>query len=102
MSEVPSPSTAPYKATALRKLAQVLPEEWGQLITLVAENVEIEGAARKVGALQRATAAHLHQLTLLGLVASSALRGDDQWHTRLAEVIDQYHRDVARLRDKAF
>lgn len=98
MSKVPSPASPPNQADRLAEFAKSLPEPLREVITRYAKHVNIECSAMQVGALQRAAAAHAHQLALLGLIASTAQRSDDQGNAEVARCIDECQRMLCGLR----
>lgn len=100
MSKVPTPATAPNQADALAVFAESLPEPWRDVIARYAKYVNVECAAMQVGAVERAAAAHAHQLALLGVIAASAQSADHQGDSDFSSCIEDCHRGLRRLRLK--
>ena len=105
MSNVPkaSPSTAPHQVELLfYPWPDEVPKPVRDAVTAIAEQIEIEGAALQVGAMERAGSARCKQLALFGLVAAAALNCDARGVAEIA----QYRYDLEsyrlQLRHEAF
>lgn len=89
-----APAATPSQAERLAGLAYTLPPELWHLISAIAEYIQVECAARKVGASERAAKARVHQLALLGLLSATTAdpQGDAYLPGEVQECLSYLHR----------